>query len=115
MGQISHGSTFKTPFPKKQHRIVAREWVKKSVANQVPISAVDPYSDFYGYMWYSKGETVGNRSIVAHFASGNGGNKIYIVPTLDIVVAVTSSAYHHHYGQVRSQDILLKVLSAAHR
>jgi CubicO group peptidase (beta-lactamase class C family) len=99
----------------KGHRIVAREWVKKSVANQVPISAVDPYSDFYGYMWYSKGEPIGNRSIVAHFASGNGGNKIYIVPTLDIVVAVTSSAYHHRYGQLRSQDILLKVLSAAHR
>jgi CubicO group peptidase (beta-lactamase class C family) len=99
----------------KGHRIVAREWIKKSVANQVPISAVDPYSDFYGYMWYSKAEPVGNRRIVVHFASGNGGNKMYIVPTLDIVIAVTSSAYHHRYGQLRSQDILLKVLSAARR
>jgi CubicO group peptidase (beta-lactamase class C family) len=79
----------------------------------VPISAFDPFSDFYGYMCYSKAEPLGKRSIVVHFASGNGGNKIYVVPALDIVVAVTSSAYHHHYGQLRSQDILLKVLSAA--
>jgi CubicO group peptidase (beta-lactamase class C family) len=97
----------------KGHRIVARGWVKRSIANQVPISAFDPYSDFYGYMWYSKAEPLGKRSIVVHFASGNGGNKIYVVPDLDIVVAVTSSAYHHRYGQLRSQDILLKVLSAA--
>ena len=97
----------------KGRRIVARDWVKRSVANQVPISAFDPFSDFYGYMWYSKAEPLGKRSIVVHFASGNGGNKIYVVPALDIVVAVASSAYHHHYGQLRSQDILLKVLSAA--
>jgi CubicO group peptidase (beta-lactamase class C family) len=97
----------------KGHGIVARDWVKRSVANQVPISAFDPYSDFYGYMWYSKAEPLGKRSIVVHFASGNGGNKIYVVPALDIVVAVTSSAYHHRYGQLRSQDILLKVISAA--
>jgi CubicO group peptidase (beta-lactamase class C family) len=97
------------------HRIVARDWVKKSIANQVPISAFDPYSDFYGYMWYSKAEPVAKRSVVVHFASGNGGNKIYVVPVLDMVVAVTSSAYHHRYGQLRSQDILLKVLSAARR
>jgi CubicO group peptidase (beta-lactamase class C family) len=93
-------------------RIVARDWIHRSVANQVPISAFDPYSDFYGYMWYSKAEPLGKRTIVVHFASGNGGNKIYVVPALDTVVAVTSSAYHHRYGQLRSQDILLKVLSA---
>jgi CubicO group peptidase (beta-lactamase class C family) len=97
------------------HRILAREWIKKSIANQVPISAVDPYADFYGYMWYSRAEPLNNRHTLVHFASGNGGNKIYVVPSLDIVVAVTSSAYHHRYGQLRSQDILLRVLSAVHR
>ena len=93
------------------HRIVAHDWVEASVASQVPISAFDPYADFYGYMWYTKAENVGKRNIAVHFASGNGGNKIYVVPDLDMVVAVTSGAYHHGYGQVRSQDILLKVLS----
>jgi hypothetical protein len=38
--------------------------------------------------------------------------KIYVVPSLHMVVAITSSAYNQHYGQQRSQDILLKILAA---
>jgi hypothetical protein len=48
-----------------------------------------------------------------HFASGNGGNKIYIVPSLHMVVGITSSAYNTNYGQRRSQGILWKTLAAA--
>jgi len=92
--------------------IVNPAWVEQCIARQVPISAVDPYADFYGYMWYTKAEPVGDRSIPVHFASGNGGNKIYVVPSLDMVVAITSSAYNRPDGQRRSQDILLEVLSA---
>jgi CubicO group peptidase (beta-lactamase class C family) len=95
-------------------RILNHDWIAQSLASQVAISDSDPYADFYGYMWYTKAEPVGSHKIEVHFASGNGGNKIYIVPSLDMVVAITSSAYNQHYGQRRSQDILLKVLSAAH-
>jgi CubicO group peptidase (beta-lactamase class C family) len=96
------------------HRqMVSSGWVEQCLANQVPISAVDPYADFYGYMWYTKTESVGGRSLLVHFASGNGGNKIYLVPSLNLVMAITSSAYNQHYGQERSHDILLQVLSLA--
>lgn len=95
------------------HQIVNRDWVEKSIAGQVPISAVDPYADFYGYMWYSKAELTGGHTVMVHFASGNGGNKIYVIPSLDMVVAITSSAYGHGYGQKRSQNILLRILAAA--
>jgi len=93
-------------------QVVNPGWVEQCVARQVPIAGVDPYADFYGYMWYTRAEPVGDRSIPVHFASGNGGNKIYVVPSLDLVVAITSSAYNQRYGQKRSQDILLEVLSA---
>jgi CubicO group peptidase (beta-lactamase class C family) len=93
-------------------RVLSHEWITNSVASQVAISDSDPYADFYGYMWYTKGEPVGTREVEVHFASGNGGNKIYIVPSFDMVVAITSSAYGKSYGQRRSQDILLKVLAA---
>jgi CubicO group peptidase (beta-lactamase class C family) len=95
-------------------RIVNHDWIAHSLASQVAISDGDPYADFYGYMWYTKAELVDSRRIEVHFASGNGGNKIYIVPSLNMVVAITSSAYNQRYGQRRSQDILLRVLSAAH-
>jgi CubicO group peptidase (beta-lactamase class C family) len=93
-------------------RVIDHNWVEKSIASQVLISDSDPYSDFYGYMWYTKTETVGDRAVETHFASGNGGNKIYMIPSLHMVVAITSGAYGHGYGQRRSQDILLKILAA---
>ena len=94
-------------------KIIDHRWIEKSLTDQVPIAAVDPYADFYGYMWYSKVEPAGDRPVLVHFASGNGGNKIYIVPSLSMVVAITSSAYGHGYGQERSQDILIKILDAS--
>jgi hypothetical protein len=66
-------------------------------------------------MWYTKSEPVGGHTTEVHFASGNGGNKIYIVPSLHMVVAITSSAYNTKYGQRRSQDILWKILAAVSR
>ena len=94
-------------------RLVSREWIVQSLASQVGISDSDPYADFYGYMWYTKAELIGGHRIGVHFASGNGGNKIYIVPSLRMVVAITSSAYNTNYGQRRSQDILWKILAAS--
>jgi CubicO group peptidase (beta-lactamase class C family) len=93
-------------------RILSHDWIAKSLASQVAISDSDPYADFYGYMWYTKAEPVGDHRVEVHFASGNGGNKIYVIPPLHMVVAITSSAYGQSYGQRRSQDILLKILAA---
>ena len=93
-------------------RILNHDWIAASLAKQVAISDSDPYADFYGYMWYTKAEPVGPRTVEVHFASGNGGNKIYIIPSLRMVVAITSSAYGQNYGQRRSEDILLKILAA---
>jgi CubicO group peptidase (beta-lactamase class C family) len=95
-------------------RILSHDWIERSMAAQVSIHDSDPYADFYGYMWYSKEELVGDRKISVHFASGNGGNKIYIVPSLRMVIAITSSAYNTKWGQRRSQDILLRILSSVH-
>ena len=94
-------------------QLVSRDWITRSLTSQVAISDSDPYADSYGYMWYTKAEPANGHSIEVHFASGNGGNKIYIVPSLHMVIAITSSAYNTHYGQRRSQDILWKILTAA--
>ncbi len=53
----------------------------------------------------------GSYKIEVHFATGNGGNKIYIVPSLRMVIAIASSAYNQPYGQRRSQDIPQRVLA----
>ena len=94
-------------------RVLNSEWIEQSWAKMVSISKSDPYADFYGYMWYSRDEPTGESPTPVHFASGNGGNKIYVVPSRHLVIAITSSAYGRGYGQQRSQSILLSILSNA--
>jgi CubicO group peptidase (beta-lactamase class C family) len=96
-------------------QVVSEKWVRDSLAPQVSISAVDPYADWYGFMWYTKLLSVDGRPVNIHFASGNGGNKIYIIPASRMVVVITSSAYDTNYGQKRSQSILLRILALAGR
>lgn len=93
-------------------QVVPSAWVKAATSPLVGIAAQDPYADSYGYMWYLKQVDRGGRPVRVHFASGNGGNKIYFVPARQLVVAVTSTAYGRGYGQRRSEQILLRLLDA---
>jgi len=93
-------------------RVVSAAWIADMLAPKETISDVDPYADGYGYFWYSRVQHIAGRPIQVSFASGNGGNKIYVVPSRHLVVAITSSAYGKGYGQRRSQAILQALLAA---
>ncbi len=86
--------------------------IAQMLAPKVTISASDPYADGYGYFWYAKVQQIASKPVPVSFASGNGGNKLYVVPSRRLVVAITSSAYDHGYGQRRSEAILKAVLAA---
>lgn len=93
-----------------KQQVIAAATLKEILRPRVAIALSDPYADHYGYLWYVKTQRIGGRDIDVTFASGNGGNKLYVVPSLRLVVAITSSAYGRGYGQRRSQDILRDVL-----
>ena len=91
--------------------VIDAAWIKAALAPRVAIGAADRYADSYGYFWYAKTQDVGSRKIAVYFASGNGGNKIYVIPARRMVVSVASSAYGKGYGQRRSEDILKAILA----
>lgn len=93
-------------------RIVSQNGIDRLLAPQVAIGEVDPFADTYGGLWYRKTYSLADQSVVVHFASGNGGNKIYVVPERRMVIAITSAAYGRGYGQRRSEAILLAILNA---
>ena len=75
-------------------QLISAGWLRMSLAPKVNISATDPYPDGYGYFWYSKVQLIGGQRIPVSFASGNGGNKIYVVPSRHLVVALPGSTMH---------------------
>ena len=93
-------------------RVLASGWLQAALAPRVAIGEVDRYADHYGYFWYGKTYDVAGENVKVSFASGNGGNKIYVIPARRMVVAVASSAYGKPYGQRRSEDILKALLAA---
>lgn len=95
----------------KGQQVISRSWIDESLAPKVGIAAVDRYADGYGYFWYAKTHDIGGRPVEVRFASGNGGNKIYVIPSRRMVVAIASAAYGKGYGQRRSEAILKALLA----
>lgn len=91
--------------------IVSAEWIDRSLAAGVDISDADPFAHSYGHFWYRKSYPIAGSNVDVHFASGNGGNKIYVMPDLNLVVSVMSTAYGQGRGQRRSEAILKAVLA----
>ncbi|MDJ0836486.1 MAG: serine hydrolase [Acidobacteriota bacterium] len=96
-------------------RVVSSEWIDESLKPRFDISDSDPYASGYGYYWYHQVYSLDDRPIEVSFASGNGGNKIYVIPEFGLVVSVMSRAYGQRHGQRRSHDILKAILATQRR
>lgn len=90
-------------------QIVSREWVERSTARWSTVGDQD-----YGYFWWHQWADValpgGNRRVSMVVATGNGGQKIYLVPSLDLVVVMTGGNYN---AQSPAMAIMAKELLPA--
>ncbi len=75
-------------------RVVSREWVEESVQMAVPL--VGDYSTLYGYgynWWLGRFQFHGTP--VDYFrAAGWGGQDVFVIPDLDLVVSFTAGGYY---------------------
>src|SRR5262245_5096830 len=70
--------------------IVPAQWIADSIAPQ--IGAADRLF-FYGYHWWLGRSLVDRKEITWASAVGFGGQRLYVVPSLDLVVVVTAGHY----------------------
>ncbi|MEL6190514.1 MAG: serine hydrolase [Bacteroidota bacterium] len=92
-------------------QIVSSEWIEDMTTSYINIGG-GPYPTGYGYFWYREEITMGGKATPYMYASGNGGNYVYVIPDLSLVICVTSTAYGRGYGHRRANDILLATLRA---
>ena len=88
------GQLYKNNGKWNNKQILSEEWVKKSLSyhTSTPIK-----NNSYGYLFWKKVYRVKNKDYAVTYASGNGGNKIFIFDNHDIIVAITASAYGQKY------------------
>ncbi len=94
----------------KDQPIISPEWVEKSTKETVPISweslagilgkeyayLPETHGDRYGYLWWLNTYQTNSQSVDAYFASGWGGQRIFVFPSLDMVVILTGGNYATH-------------------
>lgn len=71
-------------------RVVSEAWVRRSVT---PYVRIDEKTE-YGYLWWLRSFGVNGKTWPVWFMSGNGGNKVVVVPALGIVAVLSSQNYN---------------------
>jgi CubicO group peptidase (beta-lactamase class C family) len=90
-------------------QIVSESWVKASTS---PHAQIDDSTN-YGYLWWLKAFQSGGKSYPAFFMSGNGGNKVVAIPSLDMAVVITSTNYGTRGMHEQTEKILTDYVLAA--
>jgi CubicO group peptidase (beta-lactamase class C family) len=77
------------------HQIVSAKWINEMTSRQVPLfrKANNLHVNSYGYLWWLGRSRVDDRDINWVAGVGWGGQKLYVVPSLDLVVAIAASDY----------------------
>ena len=86
----------------KEKSIISKEWITESTKART----TDDLEHGYGYQWRSAKVTISNQTIDTYWASGHGGQGIYIFPTLDLVSVFTSKVWDNSLGSFRPSGIL---------
>jgi CubicO group peptidase (beta-lactamase class C family) len=79
-------------------QIVSAYWVKEMTARQSPQGSWFGFADSYGYLWWQGSSSVNSRDIHWIAALGRGGQRLYVVPSLDLVAVVTAGLYESSRG-----------------
>jgi CubicO group peptidase (beta-lactamase class C family) len=90
-------------------RIISGEWVRNSTR---PHARIDEDTE-YGYLWWLKSFKSGAKTYPAFFMSGNGGNKVIAIPTLDMAVVITSTNYNTRGMHEQTEKILTDYVLAS--
>jgi CubicO group peptidase (beta-lactamase class C family) len=90
-------------------QLVSETWIAASTR---PHARVDDATE-YGYLWWLKSFGAGARTAAAAYMSGNGGNKVAIFPSLDLVVVVTSTNYNTRGMYEQTERVLSDYVLAA--
>jgi CubicO group peptidase (beta-lactamase class C family) len=92
-------------------QVVPRGWVDKTFTKHLPL----PYEGVgsYGYLFWNMTFNIGGKSHEAFFATGNGGNKIFIFKDQPLVVVITATAYGKPYQHVQATRIMERFILPA--
>ena len=96
----------------QDQRVLGAEWIDESWEKYGALRPLERNGHQYGYLWWHHFYEVDGRTIATLEARGNGGQYIFVAPSLDLVVVITSGNFRN--GRTREpEDILLRFILPA--
>jgi CubicO group peptidase (beta-lactamase class C family) len=93
----------------KGNRVVSASWIDAAVARQSRVDDSD-YGLGIWHRWYRVRTSAGDQRVDTIMLSGNGGQKVYLVPSLDLIVVSTGTAF---FVESPLNEMLARVLLPA--
>ncbi|HJQ10091.1 MAG TPA: serine hydrolase [Gemmatimonadaceae bacterium] len=92
-------------------QIIPRAWVEKTMTKQVRRGPADP--EYYGYLFWQGLLNSRGKPHEVFFATGNGGNKIYVFRDQPLVVVITATAYGQSYMHRQATSMMERYILPA--
>lgn len=90
-------------------QVIPAAWMATSTAAHIQASDTDTY----GYLWWRRDFVSGDRTFPAVYMSGNGGNKVVVVPSAKLVAVITSTFYNSRGMHQQTDKLLTDYILAA--
>lgn len=91
-------------------QIVSAEWIAQSITPRFQAIGYFGSALFYGYQWWMGRSLVGDKNIKWVAAFGWGGQRIFVVPELDLVMMTTAAQYGQPKEGLAAIDILTNIV-----
>lgn len=95
--------------------VLPAEWVEQSTRWRIAVTdAVSEYGEHgYGYLWWHDRFRAPGGELEVHSAVGNGEQRIFVVPSLDLVVVHVAGRYNDKDADWMSERLLLNYMVPA--
>jgi CubicO group peptidase (beta-lactamase class C family) len=95
-------------------QIVSKAWVQTSTRPHVHVDDTEYVKETdYGYLWWLKSFESRGKKFPSFSMLGNGGNKVSVFPTLDMVATITSTNYNSRGAHQQTDQLLSDYVLAA--
>jgi len=85
-------------------QIVSAGWINQMTTRHSPAGMWFGFARSYGYLWWLGRSFIDQRDIDWVASLGWGGQRLYVVPQLSLVIAVTAGAYGSSRGGAPSSE-----------
>jgi CubicO group peptidase (beta-lactamase class C family) len=87
-------------------QLISPAWIADSVARRVNISSWATFSEAYGFQWWLDDFRHQGQTVAAYVTAGYGGQYIFGLPDLDLVVAFTGHNYENGPGVANLYEMM---------